>query len=79
MKEEDRLLQMILGSTMTQAVLFRFLLKERLIDRERLLTFLEERASVWGKTASDEALLPLAAIRTALQSDEEPSAPKTFH
>jgi hypothetical protein len=73
-KTEDELLQML-----TQVAIFRFLIEERMIDRDRLVRSLEKRGQVWGKTASDEALLPLVALVTALGSDEEPEFPTTFH
>jgi hypothetical protein len=80
MKNIENLMQMALGATMTQVALCRFLLREKVIDRDRLLAFLEERGQRWGKSASDEALVPLVTIIAALQTDEEAEAfPATFH
>jgi hypothetical protein len=78
-RKEDGILEMIAGATMTQVAILRFLIEEGLIDRGRLMAFLEKRGTMWGKTASDEALTPLVAIVTAIASVEEPEFPKTFH
>jgi hypothetical protein len=79
MSETDILLKMLMGTTMTQAALFRFLLDEKLIDRDRLMAFLQKQGERWGKNASDVELLPLVVIKTALESTEEPLFPATFH
>jgi hypothetical protein len=79
MEQQDGLLQMLLGSVMTQVAVLRFLLQEKIIDRKRLLDFLQQRGQTWGKTATDEALIPLVTLVTALEPDEEPEFPKTIH
>src|SRR5436190_19100739 len=71
----EKLLHMILGATMTQVALCRFLIREDIMDRQRLLTFLEERGVQWSKTSSDEALLPLITILTRVKAAEEPDFP----
>ena len=71
----EKLLHMILGATMTQVALCRFLIREDITDRQRLLTFLEERGVQWSKTSSDEALLPLITILTRVKAAEEPDFP----
>lgn len=79
MKDIENLMHIALGATMTQVALCRFLFREKVIDRDRLMVFLEDRGQRWGKTASDEALLPLVMIIAALQTDEEVEFPQTFH
>src|SRR5438105_15938895 len=71
----EKLMHMVLGATMTQVALCRFLIRESVIDRRRLLVFLEERGIQWGKTSSDEALLPLVTILTRVKTAEEPDFP----
>ena len=78
-KDTDDLLRMLMGATMTQVALFRFLLEEKIIDRDRLVAFLQKQGEKWGATATVEDLLPLVVIKTALESNEEPAFPKTFH
>ena len=41
-KQTDELLQMIVGSTMTQVALMRFLVQEKVINRDKLVKFLEK-------------------------------------
>jgi hypothetical protein len=55
----EKVLHMLLGATITQVALSRFFIRERIIDGQRLIAFLEERGVQWSKTASDDALLPL--------------------
>src|SRR5438105_15737110 len=71
----EKLMHMILGATMTQVALCRFLTRESIIDRRRLLTFLEDRGIQWSKTSSDEALLPLVTILSRVKAVEEPDFP----
>jgi hypothetical protein len=72
-------MELILGSLMVQASLYRFLVKEKIVDRDRLLAFFEERGQSWGKTASDLALLPLSTVAAILGATEEPAFPQTLH
>src|SRR2546423_14250566 len=71
----EKLMHMVLGATMTQVALCRFLIRESIIDRRRLLTFLEDRGIQWTKTSSDEALLPLVTILSRVKAVEEPDFP----
>jgi hypothetical protein len=71
----EKLMHLVLGTTMTQVALCRFLIRESIIDRRRLLTFLEDRGVEWTKTSSDEALLPLVTILSRVKSVEEPDFP----
>src|SRR5437588_9036243 len=71
----EKLMHMILGATMTQVALCRFLIRESVIDRQRLLIFLEKRGVQWSKTSSDEALLPLVTVLTRVKPLEEPDFP----
>jgi hypothetical protein len=80
MKVDNKtLLDLVMGATMTQTALCRFLIEEKVIDRGRLVAFLEARGKSWGKTASDEALLPLVILKMAVEPDEETAFPATFH
>lgn len=80
MQDKESLLQIAMGATMTQVAICRFLIREKVIDRDRLLSFLADRGQRWGKTASGEAMLPLVVITAALQTDEEAETfPGTFH
>jgi hypothetical protein len=74
----DSLLEFTMGSIMTQVALCRFLIRENVIQKDRLISYFDERGQSWGKTANAEALLALVTIKTALTSDEEPSFP-TVH
>jgi hypothetical protein len=71
----EKLMHMILGATMTQVALSRFLIREGIIDGGRLVVFLEERGVHWSKIASDEALLPLVTLVTRVRGPEEPDFP----
>ena len=71
----EKLMHMVLGATMTQVALCRFLIGESVIDRQRLLAFLEKRGVQWSKTSSDEALLPLVTVLTRIKPVEEPDFP----
>src|ERR1700730_6357362 len=71
----EKLMHMVLGATMTQVALCRFLIRESIIDRSRLLAFLEKRGVHWSKNSSDEALLPLVTILTRVKPVEEPDFP----
>src|SRR6266542_4231297 len=71
----EKLMHMVLGATMTQVALCRFLIRESVIDRRRVLAFLEDRGVQWSKTSSDEALLPLVTVLTRIKSVEEPDFP----
>jgi hypothetical protein len=68
-------MHMVLGATMTQVALCRFLIEESVIDRERLIDFLEQHGVRWSKTSSDEALLPLVTVLTRVKAAEEPDFP----
>ena len=70
-----KLMHMVLGATMTQVALCRFLIEESVIDRRRLIAFLEKRGIQWSKTGSDEALLPLVTVLTRVQAGKEPDFP----
>src|ERR1700730_14910800 len=71
----EKLMHMVLGATMTQVALCRFLIAEGVIDRQRLLAFLEKRGVQWSKTSSDEALLPLVTVLARVKPVEEPDFP----
>ena len=71
----EKLMHMILGATMTQVAICRFLIRETRIDRQRLLMFFEECGMKWSKTSSDEALLPLITILTRVKLADEPDFP----
>jgi hypothetical protein len=71
----EKLMHMLLGATMTQVALCRFLIGENVIDRQRLLAFLEKRGVQWSKTSSDEALLPLVTVLARVKPVEEPDFP----
>jgi len=71
----EKLMHMVLGATMTQVALCRFLIGEGVIDRQRLLAFLEKRGVQWSKTSSDEALLPLVTVLARVKPVEEPDFP----
>jgi hypothetical protein len=71
----EKLMHMVLGATMAQVALCRFLIRESVIDRRRLLIFLEDRGVQWSKTSSDEALLPLVTILSRVKPVEEPDFP----
>ena len=74
-----KLMESILGALMVQVSMYRFLVKENVIDRDRLLAFLAERGEAWGKTATAEALFPLATVMSVLAAKEEPAFPQTVH
>src|ERR1700694_5606128 len=74
----EKLMHMVLGATMTQVALCRFLIRESVIDRRRLLAFLEDRGVQWSKTSSDEALLPLVTVLTRIKPAEEPDFPASL-
>jgi hypothetical protein len=78
-KQDEHLPHVLSGAVMTQVAILRFLVEEGVIDRGRLVAFLEKRGTMWGKTASDAALIPLLAIVTAIASAAEPEFPETFH
>jgi hypothetical protein len=71
----EKLLHMILGATMTQVALSRFLIREGIIDGQRLIDLLDQRGVQWSKTASDDALLPLVTLMTRIKGAEEPDFP----
>ena len=71
----EKLLHMVLGATMIQVALSRFLIRESIIDGQRLIAFLDERGAQWSKIASDDALLPLVTLVTRIKGAEEPDFP----
>lgn len=73
------MLNLILGSLMVQVTMYRYLVRENVLDKQKLFAFLEERGASWGKTASDEALFPLATVMAMLSAKEEPDEFPTLH
>jgi hypothetical protein len=71
--------EILAGSLTLQMVLWRFLVRERIIDRDRLVACLAERAAAWQPTATEEAMLPLSMVLAALLDEAEPPAPASLH
>jgi len=78
MKTQDELLQIVLGSLMVQVSMYRFLLRENVMEKDKLLQFLAERAVSWEQNASSDAMFPLETVMAMLAAKEEPKIP-TLH
>ena len=74
----EKLMHIILGTTMTQVAICRYLVQEGIIEQQGLLAFLEQRGIQWSKTSSDEALLPLVTILSRVKLADEPDFPVTL-
>ena len=70
--EADQIMEYSMGTTMTQVALCRFLIREKVIQKDRLLAYLDERAAAWSQTASTESLLALSTLIEGLDSEGEP-------
>jgi hypothetical protein len=71
--------EMLLASMTLEVVLWRFLVREKIIDRGRLLACLRERAETWQETASEEVMTPILMLMAGVAAADEPSVPQTFH
>jgi hypothetical protein len=71
--------EMLFGSMTLQVVLWRFLVREKIIDHGRLLACLSERAEAWQQTASAEGMMPVLMLMAGVAAADEPAAPQTFH
>lgn len=77
--DAQALMEILSGSLTLQLVLWRFLAKEGIIDRDRLLASVAERAHSWESTASAEALIPVLLFLSGMAAEAEPGAPPTLH
>jgi hypothetical protein len=71
--------EMLLASMTLEVVLWRFLVREKIIDRGRLLACLNERAEAWQQTASEEVMTPILMLMAGVVAADEPTVPQTFH
>jgi hypothetical protein len=69
----------LLASMTLEVVLWRFLVREKIIDRDRLLACLSERAEAWQQTASEEVMAPILMLMAGIVAPHEPTVPQTFH
>jgi hypothetical protein len=71
--------EMLLAGMTLEVVLWRFLVREKIIDRGRLLACLSERAEAWQQTASEEVMTPILMLMAGVAAADEPAVPQTFH
>jgi hypothetical protein len=72
--------EMLLASMTLEVVLWRFLVREKIVDRGRLLACLSERVEAWQQqTASEEVMTPILMLMAGVVAADEPTVPQTFH
>jgi hypothetical protein len=69
----------LLASMTLEVVLRRFLVREKIIDRDRLLACLNERVEAWQETASEEVMAPILMLMAGIVAADEPTVPQTLH
>jgi hypothetical protein len=67
------------GSVMTQVAICRFLVDEGIIDRARLVAYVDKKRKLWEKAAGPEGGVAAQILLTGVASEKEPEYPKTLH
>jgi hypothetical protein len=80
MDDKDRAwMGLIGGGMMTQVALCRFLIDEGIIDRSKLLAWLDAKRRRWEPTAGPAGTAAVRILMTGVASQREPEFPKTLH
>jgi hypothetical protein len=67
------------GSVMTQVAICRFLINEGIIDRGRLVAWIDAKRKLWEASAGPEGGVAAQIFLTGVSSEKEPEFPRTLH
>jgi len=77
---EKQIWKMILGgSIMTQVALCRFLIDEGVIERGKLVAWMDTKRALWEQSAGPAGGVAARIFLTGIASEKEPEFPKTLH
>jgi hypothetical protein len=71
--------RLIGGSIMTQVAVCRFLIQEGVIDREKLVAWVDVKRQLWEDSAGPVGGAAARVFLTGIASEHEPEFPKTMH
>ena len=77
---EKQIWKMVLGgSVMTQVALCRFLIDEGIIERAKLVSWMDAKRVLWESGAGPAGGVAAKILLTGIASEKEPEFPTTLH
>jgi hypothetical protein len=67
------------GSVITQVAVCRFLIQEGVIDRQKLVAWVDGKRQLWEQSAGPAGGGAARLFLTGIASEREPEFPKTMH